>query len=510
MPARSAIGVANGRIAAIGADAVKAASTGTTRTIDLDGAFVMPGFIDCHTHFLIGSDLLTQPNLREAKSPQEFARIIGEAARALKPGQWVQGGSWDAELWGGELPDRSWIDPVTPDTPVAVQRLDLHMLALNSLALKLAGIDRNTPEVPGGVIVRDKQGNPTGILKDAAMDLVKRAIPAPTEADREAAVRKGIAHGLSKGVTQVHTTELDWKTHDALRRLRAKGETDMRFYSFLPLQDWAKVKALVDAEGRGDDWLRWGGLKLQYDGSLGSRTAMFYQPYDDAPDTRGIPIHKRADVQQWTDAADAAGLQITIHAIGDKANDEALDIFAAAAAKNGPRDRRFRIEHAQHLAPAAIARFARQQVIASMQPYHAVDDGRWAAKRIGPERIRRAYAFGSLLDTGATLAFGSDWTVAPLGPILGIDAAVTRQTLDGVNPDGWMPEERISLEQALLAYTAGAAKAGFSEDRSGSLENSKLADLVVLSENLFEISSSDIGNVEVDMTLVDGEVVYDR
>ena len=504
MPARSAIGVADGRIAAIGADAVKAASTGATRTIDLDGAFVMPGFIDCHTHFLIGSDLLTQPNLREAKSPQEFARIIGEAARTLKPGQWVQGGSWDAELWGGELPDRSWIDPVTPDTPVAVQRLDLHMLALNSLALKLAGIDRNTPEVPGGVIVRDKQGNPTGILKDAAMDLVKRAIPAPTEADREAAVRKGIAHGLSKGVTQVHTTELDWKTHDALRRLRAKGETDMRFYSFLPLQDWAKVKALVDAEGRGDDWLRWGGLKLQYDGSLGSRTAMFYQPYDDAPDTKGIPIHKRADVQQWTDAADAAGLQITIHAIGDKANDEALDIFAAAAAKNGPRDRRFRIEHAQHLAPAAIARFARQQVIASMQPYHAIDDGRWAIQRVGAERLKGTYAFKSLLDAGAKVAFGSDWPVAPLDPLTGVAAAVLRQTIDGTNPGGWLPEQKLTMAQALHAYTATNAYAGFQDDRIGRIAPGMLADFVVMDADLFAIDPAAIGGTKVLRTIVNG------
>ncbi|MEC7932905.1 MAG: amidohydrolase [Pseudomonadota bacterium] len=504
MPARSAIGVADGRIAAIGADAVKAASTGATRTIDLDGAFVMPGFIDCHTHFLIGSDLLTQPNLREAKSPQEFARIIGEAARTLKPGQWVQGGSWDAELWGGELPDRSWIDPVTPDTPVAVQRLDLHMLALNSLALKLAGIDRDTPEVPGGVIVRDKQGNPTGILKDAAMDLVKRAIPAPTEADREAAVRKGIAHGLSKGVTQVHTTELDWKTHDALRRLRAKGETDMRFYSFLPLQDWAKVKALVDAEGRGDDWLRWGGLKLQYDGSLGSRTAMFYQPYDDAPDTKGIPIHKRADVQQWTDAADAAGLQITIHAIGDKANDEALDIFAAAAAKNGPRDRRFRIEHAQHLAPAAIARFARQQVIASMQPYHAIDDGRWAIQRVGAERLKGTYAFKSLLDAGAKVAFGSDWPVAPLDPLTGVAAAVLRQTIDGANPGGWLPEQKLTMAQALHAYTATNAYAGFQDDRIGRIAPGMLADFVVMDADLFAIDPAAIGGTKVLRTIVNG------
>lgn len=500
----SAIGVAGGRIAAIGAAAVKAHSSRTARVVDLGGGFLMPGFIDCHTHFLIGSYLLGQPNLREAKSPAEFTRIVGEAARALKPGQWVLGGSWDAELWGGELPDRSWMDLVTPDTPVAVQRLDLHMLALNSVALKAAGIDRNTPDVPGGVIVRDKDGNPTGILKDAAMDLVKRAIPTPTETDREAIVRQGIAHGLSKGVTQVHTTELDWMTHDALRRLRAKGETDMRFYSFLPLQDWEKVKALVDTEGRGDDWVRWGGLKLQYDGSLGSRTAMFYQPYDDAPGNSGMPIHKQADVQQWTNDADEAGLQITIHAIGDKANDEALDIFATAAAKNGTRDRRFRIEHAQHLSAAAIPRFARQQVIASMQPYHAIDDGRWAIQRVGAERLKGTYAFKSLLDAGAKLAFGSDWPVAPLDPLTGIAAAVLRQTIDGANPGGWLPEQKLTIAQALHAYTATNAFAGFQDDRLGRIAPGMLADFVVMDADLFAIDPAKVSATRVLRTIVNG------
>lgn len=503
-PALSAIGIVGSRIAALGSAAVKAHISKATRVVDLGGAFVMPGFIDCHTHFLIGSDLLNQPNLREAKSPQAFAQIVGEAARALKPGQWVQGGSWDAELWGGELPDRSWMDPLTPDTPVAVQRLDLHMLALNSAALKAAGIDRNTPDVPGGIIVRNKDGNPTGILKDAAMDLAKRAIPAPTDADREASVRKGIAHGLSKGVTQVHTTELDWMTHDALRRLRAKGETDMRFYSFLPLQDWAKVKALVDVEGRGDDWLRWGGLKLQYDGSLGSRTAMFYRPYDDAPGNSGMPLHKVADVQQWTNDADAAGFQITIHAIGDQANDEALDIFAAAAAKNGPRDRRFRIEHAQHLSAAAIPRFAKQQVIAAMQPYHAIDDGRWAIQRVGGDRLKGTYAFKSLLDAGAKVAFGSDWPVAPLDPLTGVAAAVLRQTIDGANPGGWLPDQKLTMTQALHAYTATNAFAGFQDDRLGRIAPGMLADFVVMDANLFAIDPAKTGATKILKTIVNG------
>ncbi len=502
---QTAIGIIGDRIAAVGAAAVRAATGKMTRIVDLGGAFVTPGFIDAHTHFLTGSKLLSQPNLREAKSPQEFARIVGEAAKTLKPGQWLQGGSWDAELWGGELPSKGWMDPVTPDTPVAVQRLDLHMLALNSVALKLAGIDRNTPDVPGGVIVRDKNGEPTGILKDAAMELVNRAIPAPTQAEKEETVRKGIAHGLSKGVTQVHTTELDWITHETLRGLRAKGETDMRFYSFVPLQDWQKLLALVKAEGRGDDWVRWGGLKLQYDGSLGSRTAMFYKPYDDAPDNSGFPIHKQADVLQWATDADAAGLQITIHGIGDKANDEILDIFAKVAAKNGSHDRRFRIEHAQHLTQAAIPRFAKQKVIASVQPYHAIDDGRWAIQRVGAERLKGTYAFRSLIDSGARVSFGSDWPVAPLDPLTGVAAAVFRQTIDGANPGGWLPEQKLTVDQALHAYTATNAFSGFQDDRIGLIRPGMLADFTVIDTDLFKADAKQITDAKVLRTVVNGK-----
>ena len=499
-----AIGTVGNRIAALGRGAVRAHTTRGTRVVDLEGAFIVPGLIDCHTHFTRASFMMSQASLRDASSPAEFARRVGEAARQLAPGEWLQGGNWDADRWGGQLPNREWIDAVTPNTPVAVVRYDLHMLLLNSLALRLAGIDRNTPDVPGGVIERDARGEPTGILKDAAKDLVIRVIPRPSDAQVEAAIRRGIALGLSKGVTQVHTPELDWVTHDGLRRLRARGETGIRFYSFAPLRDWPRMAELVRTEGRGDDWVRWGGSKVVYDGSLGSRTALFYEPYLDDPSTHGIRVTSLEELRRLMPEADAAGLHIAAHAIGDEANDEVLDTMAEVERRNGRRDRRFRVEHAQHLSPRAIPRFARQHVIASVQPYHAIDDGRWAVNRIGPERLTRTYAFHSLIASGAHVCMGSDWPVAPLDPLTGIKAAVLRETLDGRNPGGWYPQQRVTLAQALRGYTREGAYAGFMEDRTGLLAPGFLADFTVFDHDLFAIDPERITDAVVLRTVVNG------
>jgi predicted amidohydrolase YtcJ len=501
----SAVGIVGDRIAAIGADMVRAATSRATRVIDLDGAFLMPAFTDNHTHFLRGSAMLRQPSLRDARTPAAFAERVGAAARLLKPGQWVEGGYWDEQLWGGELPTRAWIDAVTPDHPVAVNRLDLHMILLNSVALKLAGIDRNTVPPEGGVIVRDAAGEPTGILKDNAAWLAERAIPKLDEAGIEDILRGGIAEGLSKGVAQAHSPEIDWSMYEALRRLGAKGRPDMRFYSFVPLADWEKMAAIVATEGKGDDWIRWGGVKGLMDGSLGSRTALFRDPYSDAPDTRGVRVTPRADIARWVAAADARHMPVTVHAIGDEANDELLDIYADVARTNGKRDRRFRIEHAQHLSQAAIPRFARQDVIASVQPYHAIDDGRWAVKRIGESRLRGTYAFKSLLDAGARVTFGSDWPVAPFDPIAGIHAAVTRATIDGLNPDGWLPDQKVTVEQALTAYTSANAHAGFQEDRLGLIARGYLADLVVLDADPRSVPPASIARTKVLRTFVGGK-----
>ena len=504
-PLGSAVGIVGSRIAAVGESAVKHKIGKRTRVVDLQGAFVVPGFVDGHVHFLLAAATLTPPDLRHTGSREEFARAVADAAGQLTAGDWMMGGSWDAELWGGELPTRQWVDAVTPHTPVALARLDQHMWLVNSLGLKLAGIDKNTPEPAGGRIIRDANGEPTGIVIDAAKNLVQRVIPPPSDAAVQKMMRAGIEHGLRNGVTQAHSMGLDWDTHNALLRLRAQGETDMRFFSFVPLSDWEKLAEIIKKDGRGDDWVRWGGLKALADGSLGSRTALFHRPYDDQPGTHGIRVNTLENLRQWVTQADQHNLNVSLHAIGDEANDDVLDLYRDIARANGPRDRRFRIEHAQHLTPSAIPRFAQQQVIASVQPYHAIDDGRWAIQRVGAERLKGTYAFKSLIDSGAHVCFGSDWPVAPFAPITGIAAAVLRQTIDGANPRGWMPEQRITVEESLVAYTAQNAYAGFQEDRLGYIKPGYLADLVVIDKDLLHIDPQQITSAKVLRTIVDGK-----
>jgi len=511
-PWAEALAVHEGALLDVGPGArVEALRQVGTRVVDLGGGFVVPGFIDNHTHFLSGGFQLASVDLRDAQTPDEFVRRLGVFAATVSEGRWILGGDWDHEGWGGALPRRAWIDSLTAAHPVFVSRLDGHMALANSKALALAGLTRETPDPEGGAIVRDPDtGEPTGILKDAAMALVARVLPDPSEEECDQALERAMTRALSLGVTQVHDVGSlgGWTDLATYRRAQAQGRLRLRLYAFVPLEAWQRLDAYVRQHGLGDDWLRWGGLKGFVDGSLGSTTAWFYDPYTDAPETAGLLVTDTTALRNDILEADAHGLHLAVHAIGDRANDWLLDCFAEAVAQNAPRDRRFRIEHAQHLRPEAVARFARQEVVPSMQPYHAIDDGRWAEKRIGPERIETTYAFRALLDAGAALTFGSDWTVAPISPLAGIYAAVTRRTLDGAHPEGWVPHQKITVEEALHAYTAANAYAGFQEARLGTLEPGKWADFVVLSGNLFEIDPVTIPSVRVLRTVVGGQDQY--
>jgi predicted amidohydrolase YtcJ len=509
-PWAQAVAISGDTIAAVGDSATIAKTRGSgTRVIANGNAMVVPGFMDGHAHFLRGGFQLTSVDLRDAATPAEFIARIKAFAAKSKPGEWILGGTWDHENWPGTpLPDRSWIDSVTPNNPVFVDRLDGHMALANTLALQKAGVTRSTREIPGGTIVRRPDGEPAGVLKDEAQGPVAAVIPIPSEGQSDAALARAMEWAASKGVTAVADVDVPWYEVAALRRARASGKLTTRVSVYVPLRYWRAMADTLRAHGPGDDQLRVAGVKGYVDGSLGSTTALFYQPYNDAPRTSGLFVTPEDSLRAWIGAADSAGLQVAVHAIGERANGVLLDIFDSVGKAHGSRDRRFRIEHAQHLRRGDIARLATSGVLASMQPYHAIDDGRWAEKRIGPERIKTTYAFRSLLDRGARLAFGSDWTVAPIDPLLGIHAAVTRQTLDGKNPRGWIPEQKITVEEALRAYTTTNAYGVFADSSRGKLAPGYLADLVVLDRDLTSISPDEIQGARVQATVIGGKVVF--
>ena len=476
----------------------------------ITGAFVTPGLMDDHVHLFTGGFQLTSVDLRDADTPAEFTRRIKAFAATLRPGEWILGGVWDHEKWPGTpLPDRAWVDSVTPENPVFILRLDGHMALANTRALEAAHLDRSAPEIPGGSIVRRRDGELTGVFKDEAMGPIYAAIPSPSAEQLDSALSRAMRHAASLGVTGVASVSTGWDEIAALQRARARGALTLRVSNYIPLAAWRSMADSFRVAGPGDDWIRTAGVKGFVDGSLGSTTALMFEPYLDAPATRGLFVTPEDSLRQWIGAADSAGLQVVVHAIGDRANALLLDIFDSIATAHGPRDRRFRIEHAQHLRAAEIPRFAKQGVIASMQPYHAADDGRWAAKRIRPALIRGTYAFRALLDAGARLAFGSDWYVAPLDPRLGLEAAVTRQTLDGRNPGGWVPEEKITVEEALRAYTTDNASAVFAEATRGVLKPGFRADLVMFGRDLTKVRPDSIAEAEIVLTVVGGKIVWE-
>jgi predicted amidohydrolase YtcJ len=517
-PEAEAVAVWRDRILAVGTSAeIKALAGPKTRVIDLQGRRVMPGFYDSHVHLLGSGMRLGEVALKDAKDEAEFGRRLREFDRKLPRDRWLLGGEWDHDrTFGGQLPGAARIDKYVADRPVFLRRYDGHMAVANSRVMAMAGISAKTDDPPGGVIYR-KPGTrePTGLLRDNAMGLVDRLVPAPSETEIGEAVRSALAEARQAGVTSVQDMDGSGAAtrrtlFRAYQQLARDGKLTVRIDLRWPLGDWESLARLGVEAGFGDDWVNIGGLKGFVDGSLGSSTAKMFEPFVNEPGSTGVYVTPLDRLRRDIASADRAGLSVAVHAIGDRANAELLDIFAEVTKANGPRDRRFRVEHAQHLRPQDYGRFKELGVIASMQPYHAIDDGRWAEGRIGAKRCASSYAFRSLLDAGAKLAFGSDWSVAPLSPILGIDAAVNRRTLDGKAPNGWFPEQRIGAAEAVEAYTLTSAYAAFQEKDRGSIEAGKLADLVVLSRDILAPAERDhIAEATVALTVVGGKVVYE-
>lgn len=519
-PEAEAIAVRGNRILAVGTSAKILKWAGKhARVIDLKGKRVVPGFNDAHTHFMDAADALTSVHLQGARTPQEFRSRVAAFVKTMPAGEWMTHGNWSAEGWpDGELPTHALIDDVTPINPVAVWSVDGHSVLANALAMQIAGVGRETKDVVGGVIVRDAGGAPTGFFRDAATALIASKMPPMTEVQMHRATTAGLNYAAEHGVTSLQSLagyigdDRQFGFLHFWQRAEEEKWLTVRISVYPAIEEWQQV-AQEKQSPRKNALVRLGGVKAFADGSMGSHTAWLSYPYEDQPQTAGIAsaeLHDSAKLLSEIVAADAAGVQVAIHAIGDKANHEVLNLFEQAEAVQPSSTHRFRIEHAQLLQTEDMQRFARLHVIASMQPYHEATAGVWAEKRIGKERSARAYAWRSLLDNGTTLAFGSDWPVAPMDPLMGIYAATTRRTLDGKNSTGWMPQQRVTVTEAVHAYTLGAAYAEFQEKEKGSLEPGKLADVVVLTDDIFRVDPVLIEKARINMTIFNGKVVYEQ
>jgi predicted amidohydrolase YtcJ len=492
-----------------------------TAVVSLGGRFVMPGLVDAHVHLLTAGVRMFRVDLRGVRSRQEFVQRIADRTRITPPGRWILGGDWNQEEWGGAFPSRAWLDAHTPDHPVFLQRVDLHLGVANSRALELAGIAAETPDPVNGRIDRDPEtGEPTGILRERAMLPVYDVIPELTDEDCVAALRGSALEALRHGITQVHDMGAvqklseSWQALRVLRSLDAQGRLPLRVTSALPIRHWRSAAELVRTEGRGSGRVRWGPVKAFIDGSFGSSTAWFHEPYLHDPGSHGGPVVDLEELREQITGAVAAGLQPTIHSIGDRANDWLVELMGTLDREYPEAASRIRIEHAQHLSEEALEEIGRSERIVSVQPSHILDDAPWIPMRLGSERGRRSYAFRSLAEGGARLALGTDWPVAPLDPITTIWCAVTRRLPEGPGEGGggvWNPQERMELDAVLRAHTWGGAIAAGTEDHTGSLEPGKAADFIVLSSNPFEMDPERFPyELRVDLTYVDGVLAYRR
>lgn len=481
----SQLAIHGNRILAVGDD-LSALQGDNTETIDLEGAVVVPGFIDAHVHFLFGGESLLNISLKEANSKTSFMDIVSEFASHHDPGSWLKGGGWNEHLFSDKsLPHREWLDLAAPGHPMILHRHDGHSGIASSPALELAGINSETPDPEGGVIDRDETGEPTGILRDAAMGLVMSLIPRDTEAELIKNLEIAQQYLLEHGVTAVGDMIYDMDHFHFLQKMARQGKLQIRVTAYTPLLKWSEMKELLDKGIYEDDWFQFKGIKGFCDGSLGSYTALMLEPYEDTPGSSGIYNKDWEDVElvkEIISEADQRGLQAVVHAIGDRANREVLDLFQSVIKQNETRDRRFRIEHAQHIHPDDQARFSELDVIASVQPAHCVDDSRYADKLLGA-RCQYAYPFKTLQQNETKLAFGSDWPVSSADPIATIQAAIQRA--------GWYTKEAIDFQTALQAHTSKAAYAGFREHDLGKLEAGYLADFVILAPEFLGLESSD-------------------
>lgn len=515
----SAIAISGGRIVAVGRDDdVRSFISKITRVIDAGGKRVIPGITDSHTHIVGGGFQLGRLELREVKDKKSFIEAVAAAAKELPRGQWVQGGRWSVESWTKrEQPTRYWLDPVTGETPVFLSRMDGHQALANSAALRIAGINADGPRDPvGGEIERDPvTREPTGILKESAMDLVSQHIPPPSSRERAEALRRAMRHANAHGITSVHDMS-DPADVPVFADLAARNDLTVRITSYIQWEDWLghadEVAAL--AKQYTGPVFRVAGFKGYMDGSLGSRTAYMREPYADAPPGAAYPRGQltafAVDREQLLHSAEAVnkrGLQMAVHAIGDEANHRILDVYEQCGPPSGGSAIGHRVEHAQHLLLEDIPRFSRLGVVASMQPYHKADDGRYAEDRLGKERLRGSYAYRQLLDAGALLCFGSDWPVVTLDPFAGMDSAVNARTLDG---KVWLEDHSIDVEKALRAYTVSPPKAIHRAKELGTIEPGKLADLVILDRDILAIPPENISGTKPFLTIMNGRIVYER
>jgi predicted amidohydrolase YtcJ len=513
-PWTEAMAIADGKISCIGKmDHVLLDCGGGAEgaeTVQLHGQFVMPGFDDAHVHLGgAAADLLAVP-LTGVPSAEELQKRVADAVAQHKEGEWITGGGWDHTMWPDKrFPNRQQLDAVSPKNPVILTHISGHVAVANSLALQRAEIDKNTPNPPGGEIERDALGEPTGMLKEyAAMNLVNVRIPDPSPEQRRKGIELVLENVAKNGVTSVQDFS-DWEDYKMFRQIKEDGKLTVRITEWLPFNmDLNDLQNMRAQGGTTDPWVKTGALKAFVDGAMGSRTAAMLEPYSDDPSTSGILTNDPEKLRAMAIARDKAGFQLNFHAIGDRANRVALDVFEAVAKANGPRDRRDRIEHAQLVSMEDIPRFAQLKVIASMQPSHQTTDMRWAEDRVGRDRIKGAYAWASMLKNGVRLAFGTDYDVEPISPFRGLYACVTRELPEGGPKNGWEPQEKITLEECIRAYTSGSAYAEFAERKKGELKAGEYADFIILSNDLTKVAPSQYTKTSVLRTVVGGRTVY--